>query len=134
VRFEPAPRIPRAPWWAVLTALAWCALVGVEAWLDRRLGLDLTTCLFKRATGHPCPTCGATRGVLALAAGHPLAALTWNPLVFTALALALAWFAFRAATGLAPRLDWGPGARKRAWAAALAAVLANWAYLLWRGV
>lgn len=134
VRLEPVPRLPRAPLWAVLAAAAGGALVAGEAWLERRLGLDSTLCLFKRVTGHPCPTCGSTRGVLALLAGHPLRALAWNPLVFTLLALLLALFAFRAATGLTPRLTWSRGSRRTALALAIAAVLANWAYLWVRGI
>jgi hypothetical protein len=128
VRLEPVPRLPRAPLWAALAVLGWAALAAGE------IRLGLTTCLFKRVTGHPCPTCGATRGVLALLAGHPLEALAWNPLAFGVMGLGLAWFTFRAATGLAPRVAWNRHSGRIALAVATCAVLANWAYLWVRGI
>ena len=39
-----------------------------------------------RVTGCPCPTCGATRCVLALLHGRVAEAPAWNPLVFAGLA------------------------------------------------
>ena len=41
----------------------------------------LRPCLFRRVTGIPCPSCGATRGVLALFDGSPGDALGHNPLM-----------------------------------------------------
>jgi len=134
VRLERATRLPRIPLWAAAAALAWCALAGAEALLERRLGIELATCMFKRLTGHPCPTCGATRGVLALLAGHPWRAFAWNPLLMIAGALVAAWFTFRAATGLTPRVDWSRKQRRLALLALAAAALANWAYLLRMGI
>ncbi len=43
----------------------------------------LRPCLFRNVTGIPCPSCGATRGVLALLDGHPVDALGFNPLMVT---------------------------------------------------
>lgn len=39
-----------------------------------------TLCLFKSATGIPCPSCGITRSVLLLAQGNVMLALWINPL------------------------------------------------------
>ncbi len=39
-------------------------------------------CLFKAATGLPCPSCGSTRAVLALMAGNAHEALLLNPFGF----------------------------------------------------
>jgi hypothetical protein len=36
-------------------------------------------CLFKKATGIPCPSCGATRSMIALINGDLLKAILWNP-------------------------------------------------------
>jgi hypothetical protein len=37
-------------------------------------------CGFHWLTGHPCPLCGITRGIFALAKGHWDAAIHWNAL------------------------------------------------------
>jgi len=81
-------------------AVAWRA-----AWITA--GLPLPHCAFRAMTGCPCPTCGATRCVLALLHGHAGAALAWNPLVFCGLA-AIAVLNLYAAAVLAGRFP--PGA------------------------
>jgi hypothetical protein len=43
------------------------------------LALDPGVCLFKRATGIPCPSCGSTRSVLSVLNGDIAGALLWNP-------------------------------------------------------
>ncbi len=53
--------------------LAWSAL-GHSA--------DATVCLFKEATGIPCPSCGATRALILFSGGHLWQALLVNPLGF----------------------------------------------------
>jgi hypothetical protein len=45
-------------------------------------GLPWPGCWFRRLTGLPCPTCGATRTALALAHGNFMAAWRHNPLIF----------------------------------------------------
>ena len=40
----------------------------------------LPACVFRAATGVPCPTCGTTRGVFALLHGDLRSALRFNPL------------------------------------------------------
>jgi hypothetical protein len=98
----------------------------------------LPRCLIKVATGWPCPSCGLTRAAQALAGGHLLQALLWNPLVgLVALGglayLPYAWLVMAGVlapvrTGwlrppLAPVLRWG-----------LPALVAlNWAYLIAAG-
>jgi len=51
------------------------------------------TCLVHRALGVPCPGCGFTRALLALARGDLAASLTLHPLALPALALASLTFA-----------------------------------------
>lgn len=114
-------------------------LVGVGAVAAAALllygpGLPPVICPFRAITGVPCPTCGGTRAVAALLAGHPGAALAWNPLL-TAAAGAWAAFALYAAwvilTGR-PRLRVRLTARDLVAAriAAAGVTLAGWAYVI----
>jgi hypothetical protein len=93
-------------------------------------------CPFHVLTGLPCPSCGATRAGLALLRGRPLEALAFNPLA------TLAEVVFLAGGVLAPVWLWAGGkvpVLPRAlplWArvAAVAVILANWAWLIANGV
>lgn len=127
-------RLPPVPAWAAALGLGCCLYEGALLLLDRRLGLGLATCAFKRLTGHPCPTCGTTRGLLALLGGRPLEALAWNPLVLGCLALLGAVLIFRVLTSRLPGIPWTPGRRRLAWAILAAAVAANWIYLDLKGI
>jgi len=116
----------------VLAAGAGCA----AAWL--RLGLPTPVCHFRAWTGIPCPGCGTTRLVAALLSGDALAALGYNPLVFTTLSVVASWAvvsATRLALGLPPsRIVLAPTERIAARVGAVVVLLAGWSYLLWRGV
>lgn len=90
-------------------------------------------CPLLELTGIPCPTCGGTRALLALAAADLPAALAWNPLVAVAGIVAAAWSV--AAAGMlagALPLPLLP-TRLPAWVrwAVVAAVVANQAWLLY---
>ena len=50
-------------------------LPGLGAWRG---------CLFNTLLHIPCPSCGTTRGVMAILRGDPAGALTFNPLSLTA--------------------------------------------------
>jgi len=63
----------------------------------------LRPCVFREVTGIPCPSCGTTRGVLALIDGRPLEALTLNPL------MAAGFAAFLAGGVIAPIWAWRVG-------------------------
>jgi hypothetical protein len=57
----------------------------------------VSVCLIKNVTSIPCPSCGATRSVLALLHGDLLASLYWNPVGVLLLALLVAapvWVAY----------------------------------------
>ncbi len=109
------------------------------AWLWLRSGLPLPRCPLHELTGWPCPTCGATRCVRFALGGDFGAAFAINPLAFLSLT-ALALYDLYAATVLALRLprlrlDAAPAwVGKSARLAAIAALVANWAWLVWRGV
>ena len=65
--------------WARLAALL--ALVAATWLLARSDALPhVTLCLFQRVTGKPCPGCGMTRSMLALARGDFVESLRMHPL------------------------------------------------------
>ncbi len=76
------------------------AFVVLAAWQPTG-GVESSICIFRRATGIPCPGCGLTRGFAALAKGHFGQAFEFHPFVYPialeALAawLAWGWFTFQ---------------------------------------
>lgn len=75
--------------WSVGVGLAVVAgAAGGALWLDpAAVGVDL--CWFRRLSGLPCPGCGLTRSVVALAQGELRASLAFHPFG----PLVLAWAA-----------------------------------------
>jgi len=100
-----------------------------------------TICLFRRLTGYPCPSCGLTRGFVAMAHGQwlevlhacPLAALLYAA---TAFVFAVNTAAILCGVCLTPGrwLKW----RARAWVVFLCfcglLILLNWLYRLIYGM
>lgn len=94
----------------------------------------LPECAFRRLTGFPCPTCGATHALVYLAQGEALAAFSSNPLVASAAMVAV--FAFL--SGLAalvfrfPRAAVAASEKEQGLIRAAAAVLflIHWFYLM----
>jgi hypothetical protein len=108
-------------------ALAWWSVAGVPS----------LRCAFHALTGLPCPTCGATRALLALRAGAPAAALRANPAVaalamlapaLTAYGLAAWWFDLQRF-----RIHLEPAARLRARHLAWGAIAMQWLFLVLDG-
>jgi len=132
LRIIRAPRCPPWPLWAVAIVAAWLALVAAGVWLSRRSNVPVELCLFRKLTGVPCPTCGATRGVLSILHGRPLRAWALNPLLFTVAAAAAAMLALRVASARSLRVEcrWTRRGTVLAWGIAVALVLANWAYVI----
>jgi len=127
------------PFPAIFATLA--ILCAAAASLFLRLGgarlLPLARCPFKALSGLPCPTCGGTHALAALAGGHFVEALRFNPLVTLAVAGVVAAGAaslFRlAARQPALRLTLTRREELAARGGALALVALNWAYLIARG-
>lgn len=113
----------------------WLGAVGTAALLDY-WGVLIPLCGLRLLTGLPCPLCGGTRSLAAVAHLDWWAALTLNPLVclagvglaFWSLARGLDRARHPDPTGVIPRTRLG---RKAAWVILVLTAL-NWAYLLVR--
>lgn len=118
------------PVWAWVLG-TWALLVAAAALLEQRWGLALETCLLRRTTGVPCPTCGSTRSVLALLRGDVAGSLQASPLLWIAGTLLIVIAARRFLGGPSdPRP--GTGIQPRHLLLGLALLLANWVWVLTR--
>lgn len=125
---RPSPTSGVTPMWLIATAL-WLLGVGAFTWLNLRLGTEHTICLLKNLTNIPCPGCGGTRAVLALAGGRIFEALSFNPLSTLLLLFSpFLLFAWHHNRKLPPANRWHPG--RVFWFITLALVLANWCFVL----
>ena len=115
-------------------------LFGAAALVILRLSAHVPLyCVFHRFTGFPCPACGSFRCAEQLAAGHIGQAWLTQPLVTILVILALAYAAYSwlVVTLKLPRLrmeGMNRGHRRLISWLAVAAILANWAYIALRGV
>ena len=63
-----------------LAGISWVAWNGIaDGWEPAGGGAIPTPCLFRQATGLPCPSCGTTRSIEAVAAGNLAEAARTNP-------------------------------------------------------
>ncbi len=129
MRIERAHGWPHVPLWA--TALVACQ-VGLVALAHALAHGDVVFCTFRRLTGYPCPGCGTTRMALAVLRGDLHGAVACNPLAFVAcvavmLLIGLRIFFSRHIVWITSR-----AASRYVTAALVAAVAANWVYLLVR--
>ena len=80
---RPIVRWPQIPL-SIFGFISLWALIVVAAHLYAHCtGATLDTCLFHRLTGYSCPTCGTTRGLLAMARGAWRESFAWNPMTMT---------------------------------------------------
>jgi len=95
---------------------------------------SLLFCPFRRLTGLPCPTCGATRAFAALGRGDLRESFAMNPLLTLGalgiLAAAVASLARRIAARPAIRVRLSPGDHRALRISCVVALGANWLYLL----
>ena len=120
------------PGWALGVVALWLGSVAAAAWLGRTFGVAWSPCLWRRATGVPCPTCGATRAALAALDGRLADAFLLNPMVVLGAAAASVWLAVRLGLGRRPAVHLSPAGRRAAWCVLAGAVALNWAYVIWR--
>ena len=135
-------RVRRLPPGEIDHELIWLSVsvasLGLAAaWLT--IGLPWPRCMFHEITSLPCVTCGMTRCGIQFFHAHFLAALKWNPLVFTALCGLTAFdlYAFATLAMRGPRLRiclYKQTARTFVRGAVVSALALNWTYLLlhWR--
>lgn len=109
-----------------------CVAVGLFG-LDH---LAFTVCIFRLTTGLPCATCGATRAFGRLFRLDLAGALLMNPLVTLGTLAVVAWglvdlalLPTRRALRLGVAKVWQPTVR----ILVIAAVLLNWAFLIFTG-
>lgn len=109
--------------------------LAASCYLYLQLGMPWPGCWFRRLTGIPCPTCGATRCAISLTHGDLVGAWRQNPLIFICYGGTLLVNLYAAAVLLFrfPRLRLAnlPSKVKRTLGAlVIIALAANWAYLL----
>ncbi|GBC84931.1 hypothetical protein HRbin11_01368 [bacterium HR11] len=122
--------------WPVLVALAAAVLTagfGATYALWGRVPVPLPVCLLYTLTGIPCATCGTTRAFQALARGHLLEALRYQPLIMLTVAVSTAATLADLVAWWATGRQWLPTALRRlrvsAWTV-VALFLINWVYLV----
>ncbi len=123
-------RCPPWPLWAVSIVLVWMGLGAAAVVLIAHLDRPVELCLIKRFTGIACPTCGFTRGVLAVLQGHVVRVWLYNPLLFSVLGLFFAATAVRVIFARSLRVYLTSTERRIAWILAFALLLVNWAYII----
>jgi hypothetical protein len=115
-----APRV-----WQLGVAVLGCAGLGALYLIDPSDPRLPTLCPYRAVTGLACPGCGLTRCVHALLHGNVSAAFNFNPLVFVALPLMMAFAVAPGVLGESSAARWRA---RMAWTL-LAVILAFW---VWR--
>jgi hypothetical protein len=131
VSLRPAPRWPRIPAWSIGFVALWALIVIIARIVEWRTGTDLDTCLFHRLTGHPCPTCGTTRGLLAMARGDWKRSFLWNPLTMGGAVLVFAGSIGRAITAKTITLQMSQRERRLFLTIFLVLLGLNWTWLIY---
>ena len=128
---RPASRWPAIPSGVVLFVVLWALVVFLTHLYTHYMGAKIDTCLFHRLTGYSCPTCGTTRGVMALARGAWQEAFAWNPMTMTGGAVLALGVIGRAITGRALVFQLVPLEKRILTVLGLLALGLNWAWLIY---
>lgn len=133
MRFVRVQRLTGLTWGVMLTVIVWAGLVGLhELLVTSRAPDDQTACLVRAVTGVPCPTCGSTRSVLAVAQGDVAGAFMANPLVFTGGIVLLILATLQVGFARRVELRMSTGVRRVVWTVAVLLFIGNWAYVIGR--
>jgi hypothetical protein len=125
---------------ACLAGYIWILLVSRLKPED--IGSSYDVCLIHHFLHVPCPSCGSTRSVLSLMHGDLAGGLYWNPLgflIFTALVVFPFWIGYdlllkKESCYKYFRLFEKTMRRKRVAIPAIALILINWVWNIWKGV
>ncbi len=109
----------------------WGLMVLVTRLLGHYYGISPDLCLFHRLTGYSCPTCGTTRGLLALARGDWHQSFLWNPMTMVGGWMLAFVLAGRAVTGRMVAVEFTPLERRVLGFFGLAILVVNWAWLIY---
>ena len=117
----------------LITFAAVAALLIIARFYGR-LPVQAPDCGFKAQFGIPCVSCGGTRAMQALSAGHILKALQFNPAVVVGIFVSITWVLLglhRFQRGEAPLPVAAQNRRMRRVALIAISLLAlNWIYLI----
>ncbi len=127
----------RLPQWSI--AIVACGVAYLATVASIELFVEnphdgLVLCPFKRLTSLPCPTCGATRSVLSLLSGDLATAFLYNPMVFVVGGLLVSTVVIHITAARRISLGLTTIQRRLCWAIVAACTIANWAYVINRGL
>ncbi len=125
---------------ACLVGYGWLLLIGRLK--PEEIGTSYDVCLIHHFAHIPCPACGSTRSVLALMHGDIAGGIYWNPLGFIMFALLIAlpfWIGYDLALKKETLFKFYhlfEDTLRRKWVAipAIALILANWVWNIWKNV
>ena len=123
-------RLPGCPLWVMPIVLGWAALMAAVQFLPFFRRRHLNACVFLDLTGLPCPSCGSTRAMSALAHGEIVRAFALNPLLTAFLTALLLYLGTRLLTGWTPVAHLSRRERILAFGLLVTLVLGNWVWVI----
>ncbi len=123
---------PRNSGAAILALLG--AIILVSIYFDCA-AQKLSFCLFHFITGLPCPSCGMTRGFIAIGNGHFISAILFNPasiLVYITTCVGFVLALLQVATGKKYIETLWAKVKRKVFPIALAVMAIAWSYNLFR--
>jgi Protein of unknown function (DUF2752) len=131
ITLQPVSRWPKIPLWVVGFLVLWAAVAIGARIVGHYTGTEPDLCLFHRLTKKPCPTCGTTRSLLALARGAWRESFLWNPMTMTGAALGSLVVAGRVVTAKKIIFDFTPREKRILGIIGIVILAVNWAWLMY---